>query len=53
MDGWAFEWGYFTTSYVESAGGEEKHVRANVLRALRKQADGSWKCARGMWNTSQ
>src|SRR4051812_43881606 len=23
-DGWAFEWGYFTGSYVDAAGGEEK-----------------------------
>ena len=52
-DGWAFEWGYFTASYVESAGGEEKRIRAKVLRVLKKQADGSWKGARGMWNTSE
>lgn len=52
-DGWAFEWGYFTASYVESAGGDEKRIRAKVLRVLRKQADGSWKGAVGMWNTAQ
>lgn len=46
---WAIYWGYFTASYVESLGGEEKHIRAKVLSVLRKQADGSWKCARGMW----
>ena len=45
---WAFYWGYFTASYVESAGGEEKRIRAKVLSVLRKQPDGSWKCARGM-----
>ena len=45
---WAFYWGYFTASYVESAGGEEKRIRAKVLAVLRKQPDGSWKCARGM-----
>jgi uncharacterized protein (TIGR02246 family) len=50
---WAFGWGYFTASYVESAGGEEKRIRAKVLWVLKKQADGSWKCARGMWNTSE
>jgi uncharacterized protein (TIGR02246 family) len=43
---WAFYWGYFTASYV--AGGEEKRMRAKVLAVLRKQPDGSWKCARGM-----
>jgi ketosteroid isomerase-like protein len=52
-DGWAFEWGYFTGSYVESAGGEEKRIRAKVLRVLRKQVDGSWKGAVGMWNTAE
>jgi uncharacterized protein (TIGR02246 family) len=50
-DGWAFEWGYFTGAYVESGGGEEKRIRAKVVRILRKQADGSWKGALGMWNT--
>jgi serine/threonine protein kinase len=43
----------FTATYVESAGGEEKRIRAKVLAVLKKQADGSWKCARGMWNTSE
>jgi uncharacterized protein (TIGR02246 family) len=50
-DGWAFEWGYFTGTYVESAGGEEKRIRAKMVRILRKQPDGSWKGALGMWNT--
>ena len=52
-DGWAFEWGNFTGSYVESTGGEETRIRAKVLRILKKQADGSWKGAVGMWNTSE
>ena len=47
-DGWAFEWRYFTASYVESPGGEEKRVRGKVLLVLKKQPDSSWKCARGM-----
>ena len=51
-DGWAFEWGYFTASYVESAGEEETRIRARVVRILKRQADGSWKGALGMWNTS-
>ena len=46
---WAFYWGYFTAVYVESAGGEEKRIRAKVLSVQRKQPDGSWKVARGMW----
>ncbi len=51
-DGWAFEWGTFTASYVEGPGREEKHLRGKLLRIYRKQADGRWKAARGMWNTS-
>ncbi|MDO8680182.1 MAG: nuclear transport factor 2 family protein [Acidobacteriota bacterium] len=33
-DGWAFEWGHFTASFVESPGGEEKRIRAKVLRVM-------------------
>ncbi len=51
-DGWAFEWGTFTASYVEAPGREEKHLRGKLLRIYRKQADGTWKAARAMWNTS-
>ena len=48
-DGWAFQWGVLTASYV-LPGGEEKRVRMNLLRVLKKQADGSWKAAVGMSN---
>ena len=51
-DGWAFDWGVFTASYVEAASGEEKHVRMNLLRVMKKQADGSWKTAIGMTNAA-
>jgi uncharacterized protein (TIGR02246 family) len=47
-DGWAFEWGYFTASYVESPGGEVKRVRGKRLMVLKRQPDGSWKSARAM-----
>ncbi len=50
-DGWAFEWGLFTASYVQAAG-EEMRLRGKLLRVLQKQIDGSWKVAIGMWNTS-
>jgi ketosteroid isomerase-like protein len=33
--------------------GEEKRIRAKLLRGFKKQADGSWKAARAMWNTSE
>ena len=47
-DGSAFVWGYFTASYVESPGGEVKRFRGKRLMVLKKQHDGSWKCARLM-----
>ena len=51
-DAWAFEWGIFTATFVQAAGGEEMPLRGKLLRVLRKQADGSWKVAIGTWNTS-
>jgi ketosteroid isomerase-like protein len=51
-DGWAFEWGLFTASYAQAAGGEEIRLRGKLLRVLKKEADGGWKVAIGMWNTS-
>lgn len=47
-DGWAFEWSVFTASYVETAGGEEKRLRAKRLSVLKKQSDESWKVAIAM-----
>ena len=54
-EGWAFVWGYFTASYVESPGGEVKRVRGKRLMVLKKQPDGSWKCSRlmGVMNPSE
>jgi len=48
LDGWAVEWGHFTASYVESAGGEVKQIRGNRLMVLKRLPDGSWKYFRGM-----
>jgi len=47
LDGWAVEWGNFTGSYVESAGGEVKQIRGNRLMVLKRLPDGSWKYFRG------
>jgi uncharacterized protein (TIGR02246 family) len=47
-DGWAYVWGYFTASYVESPGGEVKRIRGTRLMVLQKLPDGSWKAARAM-----
>jgi ketosteroid isomerase-like protein len=48
LDGWAVEWGNFTGSYVESAGGEVKQIHGNRLMVLKRLPDGSWKYFRGM-----
>jgi ketosteroid isomerase-like protein len=53
VDGWAFEWGYFNSSYKESPNSEVKRLRGKLLRVLRKQSDGSWKFARVMWNLAE
>ena len=53
VDGWAFQWGYFTGAYVDYPGGLEKPIRGRTLAVLQRQPDGSWKCARGMWNTGE
>jgi len=53
LDGWAVEWGYFSGSYVESPGGEAKQIRGKKLMVFKKLPDGSWKCFRGTWNTSE
>src|SRR5438128_6381461 len=51
LDGWAVEWGNFTGSYVESAGGEVKQIRGHGLMVLKRLRDGSWKGFRlmGVW----
>ena len=49
-DGWAYEWGYFGSSYKESPEAEAKSFRGKMVRILRRQSDGSWKFARVMWN---
>jgi ketosteroid isomerase-like protein len=47
-EGWAFEWRYYTASYVASPGGEVKRIRGKVLGVLKKLPDGSRKTARAM-----
>ena len=51
--GWAVEWRSFSASYIDSPGGEAKQIRGTVLGVLKKLPDGSWKCFRGMGDTSQ
>src|SRR5262245_23730736 len=47
-DGWAVEWRSFTASYVDSPGGDAKHVRGTVLGVFKKLPDGSWKAFRAL-----
>jgi ketosteroid isomerase-like protein len=51
--GWAFEWGTFTATVQETAKSPVQTLRANFLRVLQKQSDGSWKFARVMWNEGE
>ena len=53
VDGWAFEWGYFNSTYRESPTSPVKSFRGKLLRVLEKQKDGSWKFARVMWNPAE
>jgi ketosteroid isomerase-like protein len=48
LKGWAVEWGYITSSYVESPSGEPKQIRGTRLMVLKKMPNDSWKCFRGM-----
>ncbi len=50
MEGWAFEWGYFTASFREAPNSEIKRFQGKMLRVLKRQSNGQWKFARVMWN---
>ncbi len=52
-DGWAYEWGYFSSSYKESPDAQAKDFQGKMVRILRKQSNGSWKFARVMWNLAE
>ncbi len=46
---YAFEWGAFVST-IRRNGQETVRQTFNVLRVLRRQADGSWKIQRTIWN---
>lgn len=50
---WAFEWGYFNSSYQESKNAPIKTFREKFLRVLERQPDGSWKLARVISNWAE
>lgn len=45
---WAFEWGFFDAEAEMKESGEIIKQRGKLLRILKKQKDGSWKCARAI-----
>src|SRR3989475_12973961 len=47
LDGWAVEWGNFTGSYVESAGGGGEQSRGYRVVVLKRLTDHSWRGFRG------
>ena len=53
VDGWAFEWGFFSSSYRDHPNSPVKTFRGKLLRVLERQRDGSWKFARVMWNLAE
>ena len=47
---WAIESGTFTSTWREPGAQTPSTQKGNILRVLRRQPDGSWKCARAIWN---
>jgi len=49
---WAIEHGNFDWTVVPVAGGAEVRDQGKFVAIWRRQADGSWKLARDIWNSS-
>jgi uncharacterized protein (TIGR02246 family) len=47
---WAFDRGTFTATLTPKAGGEPIQDGGRYIWILKRQADGSWKYARSIWN---
>jgi len=47
---WAIEYGTFKSVWRMPGATEDSTMSGNIMRVLRLQPDGSWKCARAMWN---
>ncbi len=47
---WAFESGAFDAAWMAGDSDEPFTMRGNMLRVLRRQPDGTWRCARAAWN---
>ena len=48
---WAFEWGTYSGTVTPLDEGEAIRTTGKVIRVLKKEADGSWRIARAMYNT--
>ena len=51
MGDWAFDRGTFTVNITPAAGGDPVMTGGRYIVILRRQADGSWKLARGIDNS--
>jgi len=49
-DDWAFESGTFKSVWRDPGAKTPSTQRGNILRVLHRQPDGSWKCAKVIWN---
>lgn len=50
---WAYEWGTMSGRLQPFTGGKETDYKLNVMRVLNKQADGTWKIARSIYNDAE
>jgi len=50
---WAYQRGTFTVDATPKAGGTTRRTSGNFLRIYRRQADGSWRMIRDMFNSDQ
>jgi uncharacterized protein (TIGR02246 family) len=48
---WAFEWGTYSGTVKPLDGSEAIRTTGKVIRILKKDADGSWKIARAMYDS--
>lgn len=50
---WAYEWGAMSGRLQPFTGGKETDYKMNVMRILNRQADGTWKIARSIYNDAE
>ena len=50
-DDWAFDRGTYSITLTPKAGGEPAEDSGKFIAIFQRQTDGSWKVARGIWNS--